>query len=46
MFLDKLNGGWFNYTKEFTAAIKNGSANIFPIMYEDLHLVTVLNICN
>ncbi|XP_052066362.1 sulfotransferase 1C2-like isoform X1 [Mytilus californianus] len=33
---DDLQGGWFNYTREFEKAAQTKTANILPVKYEDL----------
>ena len=34
--------GWFNYTKEMTAAVHDQSVNIMQVLYEDLLMVKLL----
>ena len=39
IILDTFMTGWFNYTKEMTAAVHDKSVNIIQVLYEDLLMV-------
>ncbi|XP_052092490.1 sulfotransferase 1C2-like [Mytilus californianus] len=41
---EKLNGGWFNYTKGFTEEMQIKSTNICPVVYEELVLDPISNV--
>ena len=42
LFSDNFLTGWFNYTKEMTAAVHDKKFNIIQVLYEDLIMVLLV----